>query len=81
MAEKSKEVEDILAQSIDAIQSGREDIDSCLAGSPEYTEVLGPLLKLVLWLDQRKESFDPRQDFVSVSRKRLVVRIKSLSAP
>jgi hypothetical protein len=80
MAEKSKEVEDIIAQSINVVQSGRGNIDSCLAESPEYAEVLRPLLELVLWLDQQKGSFDPRPDFVSASRKRLVVRIKDVSA-
>jgi hypothetical protein len=76
MSENFMGIEDIFARSIDVIKSGKGDIDSCLAQFPDYAEELRPLLELVLWLDKRRAWFDPRPDFWSASRQRLVARIK-----
>jgi hypothetical protein len=84
MANNRKDPNEILQSCLEAIQRGDETVGSILARYPEFEGELRPQLEAAHWLIQSKESFNPRPEFVSASRRRLMAQIrqgKGVAAP
>lgn len=75
MQSKPIEIEDIVQNCLELIQSGQETIDSVLDYYPELAETLRPELEVALWIYSRNEIFNPRPGFVPASKRRLVEKI------
>jgi hypothetical protein len=72
----SQTIQMIIDESLIAIKSGRETIDSILAKYPNLAQELRPDLEAALWLSAQRTSLEPRPGFISASRARLVAEIK-----
>jgi hypothetical protein len=66
----------ILDSCLNLISSGAATVDSIMEQYPEYREQLKPPLEAALWLQSRKEVFNPRPGFVRLSQRRLVNRFR-----
>jgi hypothetical protein len=75
MANNNHDVNNILQVCLEAIQRGDETVASVLARYPEYADELRPQLEAANWLIKSRDSFDPRPEFVSASRQRLMAQI------
>ena len=76
MVSKRVDLDQIFEICLEQILSGHESLDSALASYPEEAEELRPRLETAIWLDENKNSLDPRPGFVSASRNRLISQIK-----
>jgi hypothetical protein len=76
MARQHQDIDRILQSCLDAIQGDGETIDSVLTRYPDLEESLRPQLEAYLWLWSVKSELDPRPDYVTVSRGRLMAQIK-----
>lgn len=76
MANNRKDPNEILQSCLEAIQRGDETVGSILARYPEFEGEFRPQLEAAYWLIQSKESFNPRPEFVSASRRRLMTQIR-----
>ncbi|HEX6303954.1 MAG TPA: hypothetical protein VFZ76_07175, partial [Anaerolineales bacterium] len=75
MSNNNHDVNKILQACLESIQRGEETVASVLARYPEFAEELRPQLEAANWLIKNKESFDPRPEFISSSRQRLMAQI------
>lgn len=73
---KQDEIGRILDACLDLIASGSATVESVLEQYPDYSEQLRPPLEAAVWLQSRKEVFNPRPGFVKLSQRRLVNRFK-----
>lgn len=73
---KQDEIGRILDICLDLIASGSATVESVLEQYPDYSEQLRPPLEAAVWLQSRKEVFNPRPGFVTLSQRRLVNRFK-----
>ncbi|MEJ2353794.1 MAG: hypothetical protein P8Y03_28785, partial [Anaerolineales bacterium] len=76
MARQHQDIDRILQSCLDAIQGDGETIDSVLTRYPDLEESLRPQLEAYLWLWSVKGELDPRPDYVTASRGRLMAQIK-----
>jgi hypothetical protein len=76
MSSKRVDVEQIFETCLEQILSGHESIDSALANYPEDAEEIRPRLETAIWLNDHKNSLDPRPGFISASRDRLISEIR-----
>lgn len=75
MAKNHKDTNEILQSCLEAVQSGEETVSSVLARYPDLEQELRPQLEAAYWLIQNKEAFNPRPEFISASRRRLLREI------
>lgn len=75
-ARNQNELGRILNSCLELIASGSATVDSVIDQYPEYSEQLKPPLEAALWLQSRKEVFNPRPGFVQLSQRRLVNRFR-----
>ena len=66
----------ILDSCLELISSGSATVDSAIDQYPQYRDQLKPPLEAALWLQSRKEVFNPRPGFVQLSQRRLVNRFR-----
>ena len=66
----------ILDSCLELITSGSATVESALDQYPEYSKQLRPPLEAALWLQSRKDVFNPRPGFVQLSQRRLVNRFR-----
>ena len=76
VAQNWDEVGRILDTSLELIASGSANIESILDRYPEFSEQLRPPLEAAMWLQTRKEVFNPRPGFVKLSQRRMVNRFR-----
>jgi hypothetical protein len=76
MARDYQEIDRVVQLCIEAIESSGESIDSVIARYPGLEEIIRPPLEAAIWLQARKSYFDPRPEFVSESRQRLIAQIQ-----
>jgi len=70
----------ILDSCLELISSGSATVDTVIAQYPQYRDQLRPPLEAALWLQSRKEVFNPRPGFVQLSQRRLVNRFREQSS-
>ncbi|MCJ7536587.1 MAG: DUF5667 domain-containing protein [Anaerolineales bacterium] len=70
----------ILDSCLELITNGSATVETVLDQYPEYSGQLKPPLEAALWLQSRKEVFNPRPGFVQLSQRRLVNRFKGQGA-
>ena len=70
----------ILDSCLELITNGSATVEMVLDQYPEYSGQLKPPLEAALWLQSRKEVFNPRPGFVKLSHRRLVNRFKGQGA-
>lgn len=75
MANNNHDADKIFQACLEAIQRGDETVGSVLARYPEFEPELRPQLEAASWLIKNKQTFDPRPEFVSASRERLLAQI------
>jgi len=75
-ARNQNELGRVLESCLELITSGSETVESVIEQYPEYREQLKPPLEAALWLQSRKEVFNPRPGFVQLSHRRLVNRFR-----
>jgi hypothetical protein len=66
---------EILHTCLEQVSTGQEPLDSILYRYPDLIDLLKPPLEAAIWLVARSKSFDPRPDFVKISRSCLVNRM------
>lgn len=76
MAGQHDDIETILQDCLEKIQSGQETLDGILEKYPHLADELRPALEAALWFRMRKATLDARPGFVNASRRRLVDRIQ-----
>jgi len=76
MARDYQEIDRVVQSCLEAVESGGESIDSVIARYPDLEETIRPPLEAAIWLQARKSYFDPRPEFVSESRQRLIAQIQ-----
>lgn len=79
-ARKQDELGRILDSCLELISSGAETVDTVIEQYPEYRDQLKPPLEAAMWLQSRKEVFNPRPGFVQLSQRRLVNRFREQTA-
>ena len=70
----------ILDTCLELISSGSATVDTVIDQYPQYRDQLKPPLEAALWLQSRKEVFNPRPGFVQLSQRRLVNRFREQSS-
>jgi hypothetical protein len=75
-ARNQDELGQILDSCLDLIASGSTTVEVVLDKYPQYSEQLRPPLEAAMWLQSRKEVFNPRPGFVQLSQRRLVNRFR-----
>ncbi len=70
----------ILDSCLELISEGSATVDTVIAQYPEYSDQLRPPLEAAMWLQSRKEVFNPRPGFVKLSQRRLVNRFRENTA-
>lgn len=78
-ARNHDELGHILDSCLELIASGSATVDSVIEQYPEYRDQLRPPLEAAMWLQSRKEVFNPRPGFVQLSQRRLVNRFRNQS--
>jgi hypothetical protein len=73
---KQDELSKILDSCLELIASGSATVDTVIDQYPEYSSQLRPPLEAAIWLQSRKEVFNPRPGFVKLSQRRLVNRFR-----
>ncbi|MFL7893448.1 MAG: DUF5667 domain-containing protein [Anaerolineales bacterium] len=81
MTRKQDELSGILDSCLELIASGAATVDSVIDQYPQYSDQLRPPLEAAIWLQSRKEVFNPRPGFVKLSHRRLVNRFKEQRSP
>jgi hypothetical protein len=76
---KDRRIEKIIENSLPAIQSGQETIDSILQMHPKDASAIRPGLEAALWLTKANKSLDPRPGFISSSRHYVEQRVAFLA--
>ena len=76
MAGQHDDIETILQDCLEKIQSGRDTLDGILEKYPHLADELRPALEAALWFRLRKATLDARPGFINASRRRLVERIQ-----
>ena len=71
---KSKGMEEVLAESLAALEQG-EGLEAVLARYPGEASELRPLLEMAAWMGARRGAVEPRAGFVKASRARLLGRV------
>ena len=66
----------ILDSCLELIANGSTTIEAVIDQYPQYSEQLRPPLEAAMWLQSRKEVFNPRPGFVQLSQRRLVNRFR-----
>ena len=66
----------ILDTCLELISNGTETVDTVIEQFPQYSDQLRPPLEAAMWLQSRKEVFNPRPGFVQLSQRRLVNRFR-----
>lgn len=77
IARNQDELSQILDSCLDLIAGGSATVDSVLEQYPQYREQLRPALEAAVWLQSRKDVFNPRPGFVQLSQRRLVNRFRN----
>lgn len=80
MPKNQAEIALILQSCLEAIQKGEETVDSVLDRYPHLAEVLKPQLETALWVSNQSHAFDPKPEFITASRLRIVRRIEYAAA-
>jgi hypothetical protein len=80
MSAQNDDIELILQDCLEKIQSGQATLDGVLAQYPGLADELRPPLESALWFRMRRATLDPRPGFVSASRRRLVEQIRQEQA-
>lgn len=75
-ARNQDELGRLLDSCLELIGGGSATVESVIDQYPEYREQLRPPLEAALWLQSRKEVFNPRPGFVQLSQRRLVNRFR-----
>lgn len=70
----------VLDTCLELISSGAATVDAVLEQYPQYRDQLRPPLEAAMWLQSRKEVFNPRPGFVQLSQRRLVNRFREQPA-
>lgn len=76
MAGQHDDIDTILQDCLEKIQSGRDTLDGILEKYPHLADELRPALEAALWFRIRKATLDVRPGFINASRRRLVERIQ-----
>jgi hypothetical protein len=76
MAGQHDEIDVLLQDCLEKIQSGQETLDGVLEKYPHLADELRPALEAALWFRLRKATLEPRPGFVSASRHRLLEKIE-----
>ena len=76
---KQKGMEEVLAESLAALEQG-EGLEAVLARYPEAAGEIRPLLEMAVWMGSARGAVEPRAGYVRASRSRLVGRIAELQA-
>lgn len=76
-ARNQDELGKILDSCLELISNGSATVESVLERYPQYQEQLKPPLEAAMWLQSRKEVFNPRPGFVQLSQRRLVNRFRN----
>jgi hypothetical protein len=71
---KSKGMEEVLAESLAALEQG-EGLEAVLARYPGEASELRPLLEMAAWMGTARATVEPRAGFVKASRARLLERL------
>jgi hypothetical protein len=66
----------ILDSCLELIANGSTTVEAVIDKYPQYSEQLRPPLEAAMWLQSRKEVFNPRPGFVQLSQRRLVNRFR-----
>jgi len=66
---------EILHTCLEQVETGRESLDSIINKYPDLIDLLKPPLEAAIWLVAKSKTFDPRPDFVRISRSYLVYRM------
>lgn len=77
MAGTPDEIGKVVNLCVELVRGGEETVDSLLARYPEYAQVLRPSLEAAAWLQACRTAFEPRPEFASSSRGRLLSRIRA----
>lgn len=75
-ARNQDELGQILDSCLELIASGSTTVEAVIDKYPQYSEQLRPPLEAAMWLQSRKEVFNPRPGFVQLSQRRLVNRFR-----
>ena len=70
-ARNQDELGQILDSCLDLIASGSTTVEAVLDKYPQYSEQLRPPLEAAMWLQSRKEVFNPRPGFVQLSQRQI----------
>jgi hypothetical protein len=70
----------ILDSCLELIANGSTTVEAVIDQYPQYSEQLRPPLEAAMWLQSRKEVFNPRPGFVQLSQRRLVNRFRDQGA-
>lgn len=81
MARDYQDIERVVQRCLEAIETGEESLDSVIARYPDLEDRIRPPLEAAIWLQQRKAYFDPKPEFVSESRRRLMAHIRASDVP
>ena len=71
-----QEISRIIAEGLEAIQSGEKTLEEVLAENPEQAAAIRPELEAAGWLISQQAEVSTRPGFVAASRKRVVERIQ-----
>jgi Domain of unknown function (DUF5667) len=74
------DIELILQDCLEKIQSGQETLDGALEKYPHLADELRPALEAALWFRMRKATLDARPGFVNASRRRVLEKIEQEQA-
>jgi len=79
-ARNQDELGQILDSCLELITNGSATVETVIDQYPHYSEQLRPALEAAVWLQSRKEVFNPRPGFVQLSQRRLVNRFRDQSS-
>jgi hypothetical protein len=80
MVGQHDDIDLILQDCLEKIQSGQETLDGALEKYPRLADELRPALEAALWFRMRKATLEARPGFVSASRRRLLEKIEQEQA-
>jgi hypothetical protein len=73
-----RQIDKLIDENISAIASGQETIDSILEKHPQYAHELRTRLEAVLWLIKARKTVEPRDGFISSTRKTMEDRFETV---
>jgi hypothetical protein len=76
---KVSRIQKIIEDSLPAIQSGQETVNSILEKHPKDASLIRPQIEAALWLKESEQSLDPRPGFITSARHYLEQRVALLT--